>query len=47
MTDFSELSIRQFLATLASSAPTPGGGTAAAIAGAMGAALTEMVGALT
>jgi len=47
MTDFSELSIRQFLATLASSAPTPGGGTAAAITGAMGAALTEMVGALT
>jgi formiminotetrahydrofolate cyclodeaminase len=47
MTDFSELSIRQFLETLASSAPTPGGGTAAAIAGAMGAALTEMVGALT
>ena len=47
MTDFSELSIRQFLATLASSAPTPGGGTAAAIAGAMGAGLAEMVGALT
>ncbi len=47
MTDFSELSLRQFLATLASSAPTPGGGTAAAVAGAMGAGLTEMVGALT
>ena len=47
MSDFSELSIRQFLSTLASSAPTPGGGTAAAIAGAMGASLTEMVAALT
>jgi methenyltetrahydrofolate cyclohydrolase len=47
MNDFSELSIREFLSTLASSAPTPGGGTAAAVAGAMGAALTEMVGALT
>jgi formiminotetrahydrofolate cyclodeaminase len=47
MSDFSELSIRQFLSTLASSAPTPGGGTAAAIAGAIGAGLTEMVAALT
>jgi len=47
MNDFSELSVRQFLSTLASSAPTPGGGTAAAIAGAMGAGLTEMVAALT
>jgi glutamate formiminotransferase/formiminotetrahydrofolate cyclodeaminase len=47
MSDFSELSIRQFLSTLASSAPTPGGGTAAAIAGAMGAGLTEMVAGLT
>lgn len=47
MNDFSELSIREFLSALASSAPTPGGGTAAAIAGAMGAGLTEMVAALT
>ena len=47
MTDFSELSIRQFLSSLASSAPTPGGGTAAAVAGAMGAGLTGMVAALT
>ena len=47
MTDFSELSIRQFLSSLASPAPTPGGGTAAAVAGAMGAGLTEMVAALT
>src|SRR5207244_3624292 len=47
MNDFSELPIRQFLAVLASSAPTPGGGTAAAVAGAMGAGLAEMVTALT
>ena len=47
MNDFSELSIRDFLSALASSAPTPGGGTAAAVAGAMGAALAEMVAALT
>jgi glutamate formiminotransferase/formiminotetrahydrofolate cyclodeaminase len=47
MNDFSELSVREFLSALASSAPTPGGGTAAAIAGAMGAGLAEMVGALT
>jgi formiminotetrahydrofolate cyclodeaminase len=47
MSDFSELSIRQFLSALASSSPTPGGGTVAAIAGAMGAGLTEMVAALT
>jgi formiminotetrahydrofolate cyclodeaminase len=45
--DFSELSVREFLAALASSAPTPGGGTAAAITGAMGAALAEMVAGLT
>jgi glutamate formiminotransferase/formiminotetrahydrofolate cyclodeaminase len=47
MNDLSELSVREFLSALASSAPTPGGGTASAIAGAMGAALAEMVGALT
>jgi formiminotetrahydrofolate cyclodeaminase len=47
MNDFSELSIREFLSALASSAPTPGGGTAAAIGGAMGSALAEMVAALT
>ena len=47
MNDFSELSVREFLSALASPEPTPGGGTAAAIAGAMGAALAEMVGALT
>ncbi len=47
MTDFAKLSVSDFLGALASEAPTPGGGTAAAVAGAMGAALTEMVAALT
>jgi formiminotetrahydrofolate cyclodeaminase len=47
VTDFSKLSLDDFLGALASEAPTPGGGTAAAIAGAMGAALIEMVAALT
>lgn len=46
MNDF-ELSVGGFLSALASPAPTPGGGTAAAIAGAMGAGLAEMVTALT
>jgi methenyltetrahydrofolate cyclohydrolase len=35
--------VEEFLDGLASSAPTPGGGSAAAIMGAMGAALTSMV----
>lgn len=47
MTNFSRLSIEEFLSALASEAPTPGGGTAAAVAGAMGAGLAEMVAALT
>lgn len=47
MTDFGNLRLDQFLDALASDAPTPGGGTAAAMAGAMGAALAEMVAALT
>jgi formiminotetrahydrofolate cyclodeaminase len=47
MTDFSGLTLDAFLKALASDAPTPGGGTAAAAAGAMGAALADMVSALT
>jgi formiminotetrahydrofolate cyclodeaminase len=47
VTDFADSTLRRFLDHLASSAPTPGGGTAAAVAGAMGASLAEMVTALT
>lgn len=47
MADFSPLPVERFLSLLASQAPTPGGGTAAAVAGAMGASLIEMVAALT
>lgn len=47
MTDFAALSLKDFLDRLASDAPTPGGGTAAAVSGAMGAGLVEMVAALT
>ena len=39
--------IREFLDELASSAPTPGGGSAGALVGAIGAALLAMVGNLT
>jgi formiminotetrahydrofolate cyclodeaminase len=38
-----ELSARDFLDALASDAPTPGGGSAAALAGALGAGLVSMV----
>lgn len=47
MTDFSKLSVQELLEALASQAPTPGGGTAAALSGATGAALAEMVASLT
>jgi formiminotetrahydrofolate cyclodeaminase len=40
---FAEMSVSQLLAALASPNPTPGGGTAAAIAGAMGTSLLVMV----
>ena len=42
-----EKNIDKFLAELASSAPTPGGGGAAALTGALGIALGNMVGSLT
>ncbi len=39
---FKEMTVEQFIKKLASDAPTPGGGTAAAIMGAMGAGLFKM-----
>jgi glutamate formiminotransferase/formiminotetrahydrofolate cyclodeaminase len=45
--NFEKLSLEDLVLALASDAPTPGGGTAAALAGAMGASLAEMVAALT
>ena len=44
---FGDMTVDGFLAGLASKEPTPGGGAAAAIAGATGAALIAMVGRLT
>jgi formiminotetrahydrofolate cyclodeaminase len=46
-TRLSELTVGDFMGRLASSTPTPGGGSASALAGAMGAALVQMVVALT
>ncbi len=43
----SDLSLGAFIEALASDAPTPGGGSASALAGAMGAALVQMVVTLT
>lgn len=45
--NFAEMSVSQLLDALASSEPAPGGGTASAIAGAMGASLLVMVTGLT
>lgn len=45
--DYTKESCRDFTRLLASSSPAPGGGGAAALAGALGAALGEMVAALT
>lgn len=45
--DMTNESCRKFVEVLASSAPTPGGGGAAALAGAVGTALGNMVGSLT
>lgn len=47
MTDFGKLRLGEFLESLASDAPTPGGGTASAAAAAMGASLAQMVATLT
>jgi formiminotetrahydrofolate cyclodeaminase len=44
---FGDMTVERFLETMASRDPTPGGGAAAAIAGATGAALIAMVGRLT
>jgi formiminotetrahydrofolate cyclodeaminase len=46
-TSFGDLPVRDFLAALASDAPTPGGGTGAAMVGAMGASLVRMLAVLT
>jgi methenyltetrahydrofolate cyclohydrolase len=43
VTKFTDMTVAQLLAALASPNPTPGGGTAAAIAGAMGTSLLVMV----
>ena len=42
-----DMTVSDFTKTLASDAPAPGGGSAAALAGAVGAGLTAMVGCLT
>lgn len=44
---FAELSLASFLDDLASTSPAPGGGSVAALAGSLGAALVSMVGSLT
>ncbi len=46
MTKLVDMTVSEWLAELRSSAPTPGGGSAAALAGSMGAALLAMVAAL-
>lgn len=44
---YTEISCRQFIDSLASKEPVPGGGSVAALVGALGAALGDMVGCLT
>jgi glutamate formiminotransferase/formiminotetrahydrofolate cyclodeaminase len=46
-TSFADLTVREFLDRLGSDSPTPGGGTGAAVVGAMGASLVRMLAALT
>ena len=43
MPRFADLTVSEFLSALCSASPTPGGGTASAVAGAMGASLLLMV----
>ena len=45
--DFTQKSCREFVEVLASNAPVPGGGGAAALVGALGTAMGNMVGSLT
>ena len=45
--DFTRNSCREFVEVLASNAPVPGGGGAAALVGAIGTALGDVVGSLT
>ena len=45
--DFTKNTCRDFVEVLASSEPVPGGGGAAALVGAIGTALGDMVGSLT
>src|SRR5688500_19955307 len=47
MAGFADLTVSAFFDALASPEPTPGGGTAAAVAGGMGASLLMMVAGLT
>ncbi len=47
MTMLTDIAVREYLGRLASNAPAPGGGSAAALAGALAAALGEMVGNFT
>ena len=45
--EFKKMTIEEFINELASNSPAPGGGTAAALGGAMGISLLEMVANLT
>ncbi|MBR5065115.1 MAG: cyclodeaminase/cyclohydrolase family protein, partial [Oscillospiraceae bacterium] len=47
MADFLDITIKDFVSELSSKAPVPGGGGASALAGALGAALGNMVCSLT